>query len=165
MKPKKSHPHWPSPPLSRLREWQLARLRRYLGETVLPFSAHYHALFERERLEPRDLRTIDDLRFIPFTSKADFQSAVPGANPVKDFVLVPGSAAARGGVRRPSRARCCAGRAAVQAEFEHEFRPLLLTSTTGRSAEPVPFLFTAHDIEISRSPARASCGFAAPRAT
>ena len=51
--------------------------------------------------------------------------------------------------RRPATIaqRCCAGRAAVAEGFEREFRPLLLTSTTGRSAEPVPFLYTAHDIE------------------
>lgn len=160
MKPKKSHPRWPSPPLSRLREWQLARLRRYLSETVLPFSAHYHALFERERLSPHDLRTFDDLRFIPFSSKADFKSETPGANPVKDFVLVPDQQILK---RRPSTiARALLhGRAAVQAEFEHEFRPLLLTSTTGRSADPVPFLLTGHDIrnlEITGARVMRVCG-------
>jgi phenylacetate-coenzyme A ligase PaaK-like adenylate-forming protein len=39
------------------------------------------------------------------------------------------------------------GKAAVAEGFEREFRPLLLTSTTGRSAEPVPFLYSAYDIE------------------
>jgi phenylacetate-coenzyme A ligase PaaK-like adenylate-forming protein len=146
MNPKKSHPHWPSPPLSRLREWQIARLRRYLSTTVLPFSTHYRALFEREGLKADDLRTIDDLRRIPFTSKFDFQSSVPGATPVKDFVLVPDQKLLR---RRPSTiARALLhGKASVQAAFEHEYRPLLLTSTTGRSAEPVPFLFTGHDVD------------------
>jgi phenylacetate-coenzyme A ligase PaaK-like adenylate-forming protein len=39
------------------------------------------------------------------------------------------------------------GKNSVQENFDREFRPLLLTSTTGRSAEPVPFLYTAHDVE------------------
>ena len=42
---------WPSNPRS-LREWQLARLRGYLRTTVLPFSAHYGALFRREGIDP-----------------------------------------------------------------------------------------------------------------
>ena len=146
MKHPNSHPHWPSPPLSKLRNWQLARLRRYLSETVLPFSAHYSALFEREGLDPAGFKTMDDLRRLPFTSKADFQSEAPGANPVKDFVLVPDQKILK---RRPSTiARALfRGPSAVKEGFEHEYRPLLLTSTTGRSAEPVPFLFTGHDID------------------
>ena len=38
------------------------------------------------------------------------------------------------------------GRAAATRALEREFRPLMLTSTTGRSSQPVPFLFTAHDL-------------------
>src|SRR3954447_19086352 len=123
MKSQKPHPHWPSPPLSRLRNWQLARLPRHLSETVLPFSAHYPALFEREKLTPADLRTFDDLRYIPFTSKADFQSDAAGANAVKDFVLVPDQHILK---RRPSTIvrALLHGKASVEAAFEHEFRPL-----------------------------------------
>ena len=38
------------------------------------------------------------------------------------------------------------GKKAAQEHAEREFRPILLTSTTGRSADPVPFLFTKHDL-------------------
>ena len=137
--------NWPSNPRS-LREWQLARLRGYLRTTVLPFSAHYGALFRREGIDPRQLRTLDDLRRIPFTTKSDFLPGVSGADPVRDFILQPDPAVL---ARRPSTiARALfRGRKTVAAEFEREFRPLLLTSTTGRSAEPVPFVYSAHDID------------------
>src|SRR4051794_9912995 len=142
----KSHPHWPSPPLSALREWQVSRLRSYLRETVLPFSAHYRGLFQKQGLDPDAFRSIDDLRRIPFTSKLDFESSVPGADPVKDFVLIPDQAVLK---RRPSTLvrALFRGKKHVQEGFEHEFRPLMLTSTTGRSADPVPFLFTGHDVD------------------
>lgn len=42
------------------------------------------------------------------------------------------------------------GRAAVKAGFEREFRPLMMTSTTGRSSDPVPFVFTEHDVRNLR---------------
>jgi len=38
------------------------------------------------------------------------------------------------------------GREKVKAGFEAEFRPVFLTSTTGRSADPIPFLYTKHDL-------------------
>jgi phenylacetate-CoA ligase len=139
---------WPSEARS-LREWQLARLRAYLGDTVLPFSAHYGRLFSQERLTADMLRTPDDLRRIPFTSKSDFFAKGGAPDPVRDFVLVPDKAVLKRRFSTIVRA-LTRGRAAVEAGFEAEFRPLLLTSTTGRSSEPVPFLYTARDIEHLR---------------
>jgi len=136
---------WPSHPRS-LREWQFTRLRHYLRDTVLPFSAHYRRVFAEARLDPVRLRTPDDWARLPFTTKHDFLPGSDGSDPVRDFVLVPDRAIL---ARRPSTVAkaLLRGRAAVAEGFEREFRPLLLTSTTGRSAEPVPFLYTSHDIE------------------
>lgn len=146
-------PPWPSDPHSQP-DWQLARLRRYLQQTVLPFSARYGALFRREGLDVSQLRTLDDLRRIPFTSKSDFLPSQATRDPVRDFVLVPDRAVL---AKRPSTiARALfRGRQAVADSFEREFRPLLLTSTTGRSADPVPFVYTAYDLEnLKRGGAR-----------
>ena len=33
-------------------------------------------------------------------------------------------------------------------ELTREYRPVLMTSTTGRSADPVPFFYSAHDLDI-----------------
>ncbi len=64
---------------------------------------------------------------------------------MKKFVITPDQKQL---VRRPSTiARALLrGRGRVKRELEEEFRPILMTSTTGRSAESVPFLYTAHDI-------------------
>ena len=76
------NPHpWPSDPHSQP-DWQLARLRRYLEQTVLPFSAHYGALFRRHGLDVSQLRTLDDLRRIPFTSKSHFLPQQATRDPV-----------------------------------------------------------------------------------
>ncbi len=134
-----------TPPFeARLREWQLHRLRHYLQRQVAPFSAHYHELFRKSGFRPEQLRTADDLRRIPFTTKADF-SARPDA--VKRFILTPERSQL---IRRPSviARTLFSGRAAVARRLEREYRPLLMTSTTGRSAEPVPFFYTAHDLAL-----------------
>jgi phenylacetate-CoA ligase len=142
MKPKNP---WPSRPRS-LREWQLARLRHYLTGTVLPFSKHYQRVFASAGLDPAQFRKPEDLQRLPFTTKSDFLPGSEGGDPVRDFVLVPDRQVLS---RRPSTIAkaLLRGKAAVAESFEREFRPLLLTSTTGRSAEPVPFLYSAHDIE------------------
>lgn len=128
------------------RALQMKKLRRYLAEQVVPFSPRYRNLFEEEGLAPRDLRSFEDLERIPFTSKRDLID--PDGKPrTADFVLKPDKALLR---RRPSTLLRAAlrGPAAVAAGFEDEYRPVLMTSTTGRSAEPVPFLYTKRDLGL-----------------
>src|SRR5207302_3967288 len=42
----------------------------------------------------------------------------------------------------------------VKQQFELEFRPIFVTFTTGRSAEPTPFFFTQQDITNLQTAAR-----------
>jgi phenylacetate-coenzyme A ligase PaaK-like adenylate-forming protein len=142
MKPNRLTTCWHTLPRKTIRALQAARLRTYLRDVVLPFHPHYRKMFADQGIDWRDLRSLDDLRRIPFSSKADLAG---GSEQVKAFVITPDAHAlarrpstiARGIFRGPTR---------VKRELEEEFRPLLMTSTTGRSAESVPFLYTAHDI-------------------
>lgn len=119
---------------------QLDRLRSFLKTRVLPFSPFYRRVFAEIGLEAAALRTMDDWARVPFTAKEDL-----AAGP-KDFVLQPDPVVLK---RQPSvvlRA-LTQGRHAVTEALEREFRPLLMTSTTGRSAPPIPFVYTAHDLD------------------
>jgi phenylacetate-coenzyme A ligase PaaK-like adenylate-forming protein len=111
-------------------------LRRFLEQSVIPFSKHYGSLEN----DLRRVRSVEDLRHVPFTVKRDLQE-----NP-RDFILVPDQKIL---TRRPSTIvrALWRGRAAVKDSFEHEFRPSFMTFTTGRSAQPLPFLYTAHDLD------------------
>jgi len=42
------------------------------------------------------------------------------------------------------------GREQVRRSFEIEYRPIFMTSTTGRSADPIPFLYTSYDLDRLR---------------
>ena len=110
-------------------------LRRYIEQTVLPFSKHYAALGHDLRL----VRSVEDLRHLPFTVKRDVQD-----HPL-DFILVPDRKIL---VRRPFTIlrALCHGRHAVEESFEREFRPSFMTFTTGRAAQPLPFLYTDRDL-------------------
>ncbi len=136
-------PPWDSTPPEVWRFWQPRKLRHYLTHRVLPFSAHYRHLFDEHGISPQDIETLDDWARVPFTSKIDL--SVP-RDQQRDFILMPNEAVLR---REPAVMwdALLHGRKTAKDHLESEFRPVLLTSTTGRSAEPVPFLFTAHDLQ------------------
>ncbi len=129
-----------------LRERQLSRLRWFLSTRVIPFSAHYGKVFRESGVEPEDIRSFSDLARLPFTSKLDLLNTPENPNRARDFVLIPDEAVLR---RRPEVIFSVLrrGKKKTQARLAEEFRPILMTATTGRSSDPVPFLYTQHDLD------------------
>jgi len=127
---------WDSNRRGPLRAAQVTQLRSFLKHRVLPFSEHYRSL----QLDPRDLHELEDLQHLPFTSKADLQDRA------REFVLIPDEEVLR---RQPKTVfhAMTRGKAGAKHLLEREFRPIMMTSTTGRSADPVPFLYTQHDLD------------------
>lgn len=123
------------------------KLRRYLRDCVVPFSAHYRDLFQRHGLNVDDIRTVADLRRLPFTQKEDLLPTADQPRRSLDFVLAPDAAVL---AKRPAviARACLRGRRHVKEELNREWRPIFMTSTTGRSSEPVPFLYTHHDLDL-----------------
>lgn len=144
MKTKRLTASWHKLPRKTVRKLQAERLRAYLRDVVLPFQPYYRERFAESGLSWRDIHSLEDLARIPFTSKLDLAG---GSARTRAFVIAPEqkdlarrpSTILRGIVRGPER---------TKRALEREFRPILMTSTTGRSAEPTPFVYTAHDIEI-----------------
>ena len=122
-------------------------LHRYLRDCVFPFSKHYGAVARERKLTADDFRSVADLVKLPFVSKADLLPTPEHPQRAKDFILVPDPKIL---ARRPSTvARALTrGRARVQDELGRDWRPTFMTSTTGRSAEPVAFLYTQRDVAI-----------------
>jgi phenylacetate-coenzyme A ligase PaaK-like adenylate-forming protein len=135
----KTHKTWwatATPEETRIRQDKL--LKHFLRNRAVPFTKFYREMFSENGIDPRDISSTDHHAKLPFTSKADFE------NP-RDFVVIPDEAE----IKKQWRillSGLTKGRAATKASLEKEFRPILLTSTTGRSAAPVPFLYTSHDI-------------------
>ena len=136
---------WSQLPGKVVRRLQAEKLTRYLRHVVLPFSAHYRARFEQAGLTADSIRSLEDLQRLPFTTKSDLLNTPDNPQRTRDFVLIPDQAVL---ARRPSTilAALLSGREHVKQGFEAEFRPIFMTSTTGRSADPTPFLYTQHDL-------------------
>lgn len=137
---------WQSLPERAIRQLQAEKLREYLRKIVLPFSPYYRAMFAERGLSANSIRSLDELRNIPFTTKADLLNTTAHPQRAKEFLIAPDQ---RQLAKRPGTIvrALLHGPSRVRQELEREFRPIFLTSTTGRSADPIPFLFTRHDLD------------------
>src|ERR1041384_190129 len=136
---------WSQMPESAIRRWQATQLRDYLNRVVLPFSPHYRQVFREQGLEADSIRTLEDLARVPFTTKADLVGTPEQPQRFKDFIVVPDQ---RVLARRPGTivGALLHGREHVRKEFESEFRPVFMTFTTGRAADPVACVYTQRDL-------------------
>src|SRR5580704_10540580 len=86
----RTYPEWR--PTRPWREWLLernARLHRFINEQLYPYSPFYRRLFDANKIDPRSIRTVDDMRRIPFTTKRDIAPTAENATRHLDFVLHP----------------------------------------------------------------------------
>src|SRR5437867_4630400 len=81
--------HWPSLPEATIRKLQAEKLRRYLNDVVLPFSPHYRERFSELGMSADSIRSLDDLRRIPFTSKADLLNTRDHPQRAREFLITP----------------------------------------------------------------------------
>jgi phenylacetate-coenzyme A ligase PaaK-like adenylate-forming protein len=144
---------WQQLPKDSIRRLQAEQLRRYLRDAVLPFSAYYGKLFREHGLTPDSFRTLEDLQRIPFTTKGDLLNTPENPQRYKDFILIPDEKVL---THRPSTilSALMHGKESVKLGFEAEFRPIFMTATTGRSADPTPFFYSQRDLDHLTTAAR-----------
>ncbi len=127
---------------------QGAALSRFVREELYPFSAHYRRVFEQAGVAPEQIRTLDDLRRLPFTTKKDLLDAQIDPARKRDFVLIPTPEAIRKHWGLSRKLALALGGRQAREILRRAYTPNFLTFTTGRSSEPVAFLFTPHDLEL-----------------
>lgn len=145
MNPGRLQSRWQQLPEAEIRRLQAEKLRRYLRDVVIPFSPHYRELFHARGLDANSFRTLDDLERLPFTEKTDLLPTPEEPEQFLKFILTPDRETL---ARRPATILRAAlrGRKKVEAELSAEFRPVSMFFTTGRAAEPLPFLLTQYDL-------------------
>src|SRR5579864_8676703 len=83
-------PFWkPTRPWADWKAERGARLHRFINEQVYPYSPHYRRLFDANGIDPRSIRSVDDLRRIPFTAKKDIAPTADNPTRHLDLVLQP----------------------------------------------------------------------------
>ena len=135
---------------SQIKGLQNQRLHSFINTHVYPFSPYYRKLFDDNKINPRDIRTKEDLKRIPFISKSDL---INKNNPqkFKDFILQPD----KDKISRywpKSRLLMLAAQAILQGRriedsLAKEYRPVFMTFTTGTTNSPVPFMYSRYDLD------------------
>jgi len=140
--------HPAHPAAAELARIQDAALARYVREELYPFSAHYRRVFDDAKVRPRDIRTVADLRRLPFTTKQDLLAAQSNPTTRHDFILKPSPEAIRAHWGLARKLALVLGGQRARELLRFRYTPNFLTFTTGRSTEPVAFTYTPHDLEV-----------------
>lgn len=140
---------WDRLPVDEQRKIQNEKLHRFLNDIVAPFSPYYRKLFAQHGIDPGKIKSVADLRHIPFTTKPDLIPTTENPEKFREFIITPELSVLK---RRP---RVVAealfrGRSAVERGVEREFRPIFLTATTGRSSAPISFVYSDYDMQNLR---------------
>jgi len=134
-----------------LKQLQDHKLHHFINRHLYPFSPHYQQLFKKNNIDPQSIKTVVDLKRIPFTSKKDF---IDPANLRKsiDFVLQPDAQKIKKHWPLPELLKLKAlgflkGEEYVKDRLGREYRPIFITFTTGTTDKPLSYLYSNHDIQ------------------
>lgn len=136
-------------PWKSLKRVQDKKLHHFITRQLYPFSPYYRRLFDKNKIKPGLIRTVHDLKNIPFTSKKDFFDS-RGENQGKrnlDFILRPDEESVK---KYLPKTELIKGKAYLKKRLEKEYTPIFLTATAGTTSQPVAFLYTSYDMENLR---------------
>ncbi len=138
--------------IDEIKSLQNQKLHQFINSYVYPFSPLYKRVFDEAKVNPKHIKTVDDLKHIPFSSKLNFIDNETAKERFKDFILQPTKEKIKEywpfqkqiplGLTSVLR-----GSEYVMDQFNQEFRPVFMTFTTGTTSKPVPFLYSNYDIK------------------
>ena len=146
-------PYWK--PMRPWADWHAergARLHRFINEQLYPYSPFYRRLFDEHKVDPHSIRTVDDLRRIPFTTKHDIAPTADNPSRHLDIVLQPDMEKLRKYAPKSRLAQLLLTRMVhdeetAREEVRREYGPVHVIFTTGRSAQPTQFVYSPLDFE------------------
>ena len=130
-----------------VRALQDKKLSSFINTYIYPFSPYYRNLFDQNGIDPKSIKTVGDLKRIPFTSKHDFISSKENPQKFRDFVLQPSKETIRQHWPVTKTAglaltKMIKGEDYVQDELSRQFRPSFMTFTTGTTEKPISYFYT-----------------------
>ena len=142
-------------PIGELREIQNRKLRDFISRQIYPFSPYYRRLFNQHKIKPKYIKTVEDLKILPFTKKEDFLPTRDNPRRFLDFILQPDEELikkywAKNNLLWLVLLKAIKGKEYLKQRLEKEYRPIFLTATTGTTYQPVSFLYSSFDIENLR---------------
>lgn len=143
--------------LNQLNQAEIADLQNHLLERFfrhqLPYSPFYQELFKEHKLKWSDFKTTDDLQRLPFISKADLAPTEDDRARPRKFILQPDEKLIKKYASKKLLGQIVwmkMQRKDPKPMLEREYKPIHIHFTTGRTALPTPFTYSARDINVLR---------------
>ncbi|PIY96723.1 MAG: hypothetical protein COY66_03360, partial [Candidatus Kerfeldbacteria bacterium CG_4_10_14_0_8_um_filter_42_10] len=129
---------------------------KYLIKHEIPYHPFYREWFKKNNLSFNDIETTDDLVKLPFVSKADIAPTEEDRGKPKQFMLQPDEELIKKHASKGKLLKIIGQKILkkdVKRKLEWEYKPIHLHFTTGRTALPTPFGYTARDLEYLKESA------------
>jgi phenylacetate-coenzyme A ligase PaaK-like adenylate-forming protein len=141
-------------PWREMKDLQERKLQYFITRKLYPFSPFYRELFDKNHINPKEIRTVQDLQKIPFTTKKDFIDTQRDESSPRRlaFVLQPNEELMKkylpkGDLLKLLFTKIIRGNDNLTYRMEKEYRPIFLTATAGTTHLPIPFLYTRFDLD------------------
>lgn len=132
-------------PYKEIREMQDRKLRAFICNQISIYSPYYSNLMKKLDIDPFKIKSVEDLKYLPFTYKWDIAPNAENPRRHKDFVIRPDEEVSEkyGHFAKMSMS---SGKALIEEKI-HDYKPVHIHFTTGRTALPTPFTYSKRDIE------------------
>lgn len=133
-----------------IRSIQERTLKDFLQNQVVRFSPYYSKLHKEGKFQVERIRTIDDLKHLPFTNKSDMVPTMENPSKPRDFILQPNPDTISNEITLKRKLSLVKRRIlngdSFKSQLLEEYLPIFFTATTGRSAMQISFVYTYWDI-------------------
>ena len=128
-----------------IRKMQNKKLQTFIRTQVYTMSPYYKRIFIENNIDPFSIETVEDLQKLPFTYKWDIAPTDEEPQKYKDFIIRPDEEISErfGHIAKLS----LYGGQRVVDEKLYDYKPVHTHFTTGRTANPTPFVYSQRDIE------------------
>lgn len=143
--------NWDRMSFDEQREYRDRKLSYYVRTRLYPYSGFYRKLFDDNKVDPANIRGVDDLRRLPFTYKSDIAPSAEDPYRYQKFILKPDEKSMSEYMPRMSYAKMrydsvLKGEDFVKTRISDEYSPVHVQFTTGRTGMPTPILYARSDM-------------------
>ena len=126
----------------KIKQLQNKLLRNFIRSQI-PYHSFYHNIFKKNKISFSDIRTTNDLKNLPFTTKEDIAPTKKHPKKFLDFVLQPNKQLIKQHATLNKKIKF----ALNKNNLYFEYKPTHIHFTTGRTANATQILYTAHDLQ------------------
>lgn len=126
----------------KIKQLQNKLLRKFIREQI-PYHPFYRSLLKKNKLSFSGIKTTDDLRKLPFTTKADIAPTEKAPKKFADFILQPNKQLVSQYAPLNKKIKSMLNK----NQLYNEYKPVHLHFTTGRTANATPIFYTAYDLQ------------------